>query len=247
MSLPIEDAGRITIHVVPTASLSEDQWETLYGICLIWFTGYGLDFFREECGKSRHCILMHDDADGPIVGFANLYQQEAVIAGRRVGLFYTGHCFALKEHWGSSALIRGLIALMGREMRGADPDITWYWHYSAIGFRSYRYMPLLFRHFIPQVDHAADPFDRALRDRLGEEIFGDVYEPGSGLIDWNCEGYALSSLASEISDAKLANSTISVIDQLNPRWAEGVEILCQARMSTDNLTRLSSRWIKAEL
>ncbi|WP_431854959.1 hypothetical protein [Azospirillum sp.] len=224
------------------AALSPARRAVMFDLLGVWFEGYGEDYFNEELDGVDHCVLQEEPDTGQLVGFATLYQREPVVDGRAVGLFHTLHCILDRRHWGSNALVRAMVAFMLDHARGEDGGRPWYWHYSAVGYRSYRYMPSLFRRHAPNPEQALDPFDRAVRDWVGRTCFEQYYDTESGLVDWNWQGYGLTEAARAISEAKLDSPGVSLFRAVNPRWADSVEVLCQARLSDDNLTDFARRW-----
>ncbi|WP_207478705.1 hypothetical protein [Arenibaculum pallidiluteum] len=233
----------VSTSIVAGGSLGPDDRRRMFALFGQWFEGYGEDYFAQEAEALDHCILLHDEATSELVGFATLYQTVAAVAGRTVGIFHTPHCVVDRAYWGTNELLRGMVAFMFDQALRVRPELPWYWHYSAVGYRSYRYMPMLFERYTPRLDHATDAFDREVRDWVGHRYFGQYYKPAEGVVDWNWAGYGLSGMALEINEAKLDSPAIAAFRQVNPRWAEAVEIICQARLSEDNATKVARRWL----
>ncbi len=228
--------------VVAGADLSAGRRAAMFALLSVWFEGYGEEYFNEELTDIDHCVLQEDAQSGELVGFATLNRLETAVDGTAVGLFHTVHCMLDRRYWGSNGLVRAMIAFLLERVRDDGTDRRWYWSYSAVGYRSYRYMPLLFRRHVPHPDQPPGPFDRALRDWLGRECFADYYDAEAGVVDWNWQGYGLTPEARAISDAKLDSPAVAEFRRLNPRWAESVELLCLARLDDGNLTGLAHRW-----
>lgn len=228
--------------IVGGAALSPERRAAMFVLLSLWFEGYGEDYFNEELEEVDHCLLQEDAETGELVGFATVYRRETEIDGQPMGVFLTAHCILHRRYWGSNGLVRAMLAYMLEQARADRSGRVWHWMYSAVGYRSYRYMPLLFRRHAPNPERILDPADRALRDWVGEETFEHYYDAQSGAVDWKWQGYGMTAEARAISEAKLDSPGVALFRGINPRWDEDVEILCQARLEDDNLTDFGRRW-----
>lgn len=231
--------------IVEPAALTPERRAVMFALLSVWFEGYGEEYFNEELGDLDHCVLQEDPDTGELVGFATVYRQEVDIAGTAVGAFHTAHCILERRFWGSNGLVRAMVTEMVDRARADRSGRLWYWSYSAVGYRSYRYMPMLFVRHTPNADQTLDGLDRALRDHIGRECFAQYYDAGTGTVDWKWQGYGLTEEARAISDAKLDSPAVAQFRRLNPRWADSVEVLCLARLTDDNLTPFGRRWFPA--
>lgn len=229
-------------RIVGPAALSTERRAAMFALLSVWFEGYGEEYFNEELTEVDHCVLQEDAETGQLVGFATLYRKETVIDGAAVGALHTAHCILHRRYWGSNGLVRAMVGFFLDAARRDGTGRSWYWTYSAVGYRSYRYMPLLFRRHAPHADRPLEPFERALRDWVGRECFAQYYDPQAGVVDWNWQGYGLTEEARAISEAKLDSPGVALFRRLNPRWADSVEILCLARLDDANLTDFARRW-----
>ncbi|MGR0184934.1 hypothetical protein [Azospirillum aestuarii] len=227
---------------VEPAALTPERRAAMFALLSVWFEGYGEDYFNEELEDLDHCVLQEDAGTGELVGFATVYRQATEIGGTAVGAFHTAHCILERRFWGSNELVRSMVAEMVARARADRSGRLWYWSYSAVGYRSYRYMPMLFVRHTPHPDLPPDDLDRAFRDHIGRECFAQYYDPDTGTVDWQWQGYGLTEEARAISEAKLDSPAVAQFRRINPRWADSVEILCLARLEDDNLTAFGRRW-----
>lgn len=228
--------------IVDPAALTAERRAAMFALLAVWFEGYGEAYFNEELADLDQCVIQEEEETGELAGFATLYRKEPVIGGVAVGILHTAHCMLHRRHWGSNGLVRAMVGHFIDQARADGGGRPWYWTYSAVGYRSYRYMPLLFRRHGPHPEAPPDPLDRAVRDWVGRECFEQYYDPEAGLVDWNWQGYGLTEEARAISEAKLDSPGVALFRRVNPRWADSVEILCHARLDDDNLTDVGRRW-----
>ncbi|MCW2241044.1 GNAT family N-acetyltransferase [Azospirillum canadense] len=235
----------LVTSVVGPAALTPELRSALFVLLSVWFEGYGEDYFNEELADLDHCVLQRDAETGELVGFATIYRQESDFDGRAVGVYHTAHCILQRRYWGSNGLVRSMVAELLDRARADRSGRVWYWSYSAVGYRSYRYMPMLFVRHTPHAEAPLGDFDRVVRDWVGRECFAQYYDTETGTVDWNWQGYGLTEEARAISEAKLDSPALALFRRLNPRWADSVEILCQAQLHDDNLTPFARRWFPA--
>ncbi|SMH47143.1 hypothetical protein [Azospirillum agricola] len=228
--------------IVGPAELTAERRSVMFALLSVWFEGYGEDYFNEELADLDHCVLQEEPETGALVGFATVYRREAEIDGTPVGVLHTAHCILERRYWGSNGLVRSMVAEMMERARADRSGRLWYWSYSAVGYRSYRYMPMLFTGHTPHADQPPGPLDRAVRDWVGRECFAQYYDAETGTVDWNWQGYGLTEEARAISEAKLDSPAVAQFRRINPRWADSVEILCLARLDDANLTGFGRRW-----
>ena len=225
---------------VEPAALTPERRAVMFALLSVWFEGYGETYFNEELEDLDHCVVQEDAETGELVGFATVYRQVIEIDGTAVGAFHTAHCILARRFWGSNGLVRAMVAEMVSCARADRSRRLWYWSYSAVGYRSYRYMPMLFVRHAPHPEQAPDALDRAVRDHIGRACFAQYYDAGT--VDWRWQGYGLTEEARAISEAKLDSPAVAQFRRINPRWADSVEILCLARLEDDNLTSFGHRW-----
>jgi hypothetical protein len=233
--------ARCDSRIIPTQELPAGLRATLFDACSDWYVNYGEEYFFQELDLSEHTFVLTDRANGDFAGFGSLRRLELDVAGQAVGAFYTGHAFSHPGYWGTHEPVRSMVAHMLRHA-AAHREREWFWLYSATGYRAYRYMPALFQAYVPQENGAPDPLADCVRALVGRRNFEQYYDEATGLIDWQWEGYGLSRQAAEITAAKADNAALRDYARFNPKWAEGVELLCIARLTSDNLTRLARHW-----
>lgn len=232
-------------RIVAPADLTAERRAVMFALLSVWFEGYGEEYFNKELCDLDHCMLQEVPETGELAGFATVYRQETEIAGTSVGAYHTAHCILDRRYWGTNGLVRAMVAELIARARADRSGRLWYWSYSAVGYRSYRYMPMLFVRHTPQPERSPGPLERAFRDHIGRECFAHYYDSVTGTVDWKWQGYGLTDEASAISEAKLDSPAVAEFRRLNPRWADSVEILCLARLEDENLTPFGRRWFPA--
>lgn len=230
----------LRMDIVPPSALSADERACMFSMVSAWFDGYGFDYFQQELDAADLCYVQRVAGSGEMAAFSTVHRRIFQRGDAEVGVFHTAHCIVARAHWGSGHVFE-MIADLARRGRAEPKDRSWFLSYSAVGYRSYRYMPMLFREFLPVADCKTRTLDHDLRDRIGAAFFGDYYDPAAGVIDWNWPGYGLTPEARDISSAKLESAALRSLADVNPHWDRGVEILCLASLAESNLTGIGRR------
>jgi len=217
-------------EVVPVSSVDRERLFALYEL---YYEGADRQRFFDDLDEKDSVILLIDD--GEIAGFST----QKVFPFDRVRVLFSGDTIIDPRHWGTQELVRAWCRFAGRT-KGEAPDTPLYWFLISKGHRTYMYLPLFFNRFHPSCDHTPTDFERDLMQRLGSFRYGDRYDAASGLID---EDAPLDRLRPEIDSApdRARNRHVSFFLEKNPRYADGVELLCLTEISAENMRSFARR------
>jgi len=217
-------------EVVPVADVDRERLFALYEM---YYEGAERTRFVEDL-EEKDCVILLIDGE-EIVGFST----QRVFADGRVRVLFSGDTIIHPQHWGTQELVRAWCRFAGRTKAEA-PDVPLYWFLISKGHRTYLYLPLFFQRFHPSCDHQPDAFERALMQRLGEGRYGSRFNARSGLID---EAAPLDRLRPEIDSApdRVRNRHVAFFLEKNPRYADGVELLCLTEIAAENMRSFARR------
>src|SRR5206468_10068210 len=102
-------------------------------------------------------------------------------AGDPVSVIYSGDTIVAPEAWGTTGLPRAWIAAVN-ELRAAFPRGPYYWLLLTSGFRTYRFLPLFWRDFLPRFDSVEKLEARELLDHLASDKFGAQFNRRTGIV-----------------------------------------------------------------
>ena len=217
-------------EVVPVSSVDRERLFALYEL---YYEGAERQRFFDDLDE-KDCVILLIDGD-EIAGFST----QRVFAFDRVRVLFSGDTIIDPRHWGTQELVRAWCRFAGRT-KGEAPDRPLYWFLISKGHRTYMYLPLFFNRFLPSCDHTPNDFECDLMRRLGTSRYGDRYNAASGLID---EDAPLDRLRPEIDSApdRARNRHVSFFLDKNPRYADGVELLCLTEISAENMRSFARR------
>ena len=218
---------------IPVGDVTASQIEEMLRLMQAHYEGVTDTQFLSDLKAKTWVILLQED--GNLRGFSTqaLFQHE--IQGHCVNVLFSGDTIIERSHWGSLALPVAWGRLM-RSLLAADPERELYWLLTTKGYKTYRFLPVFFRNFIPAPGIAIPPFERDLIESLARKKFGIRFDPNAGVVRATPGAQRLRNGIAEIDEKRLRDPYINFFEQMNPGHADGDELVCLARWHEDNLT-----------
>lgn len=199
--------------------------------------------FAADLAEKQWVILLHDAA-GELVGFTSLRLETLDAPAGPCHLLSSGDTIIDPRAWGSTALMRawleGVLAL--RELAGRDRPL--YWLLLVSGYRTYRFLPLFWRDFLPRHDADATPAARQRLATLARHRYGAAFDSATGIVRFARPQRLRDHLAG-IPSERLADPHVAFFARRNPGHAEGDELVCLTELDEHNLTRAGRRILGA--
>jgi hypothetical protein len=193
--------------------------------------------FGQDLAEKETALLLFD-GDGAIAGFT-LLKQIQVDRPFACTCIYSGDTVVAPGFWGRNNLIMAFLSECGR-IGSTDPDRELYWFVLIKGARTWRILSSCFRAFHPSLHAGSASTCPSLAHALGEQTFGNAYDPDTGTI-WMGQSFGhLKPALAEIPPRHRDRPDIRLFLERNPGFAQGRELLCLARLAPDNL-RSSAR------
>jgi hypothetical protein len=117
----------------------------------------------------------------------------------------------------------------------SEPDTPLYWLLTSKGYKTYRYLPVFFKEFLPHPGDGAPAFEKRLAAFLGQQKYGPHFDAAAGVIRANGDGQRLRPGVADPDPAHLTDEYVRYFVEANPGAATGDELLCLARCHPDNL------------
>jgi hypothetical protein len=235
---------RVRGGLVPVERLAADTVEQLYALHEQHYDGVDPQRFRRDLAEKHWIILLQDSAGRP-VGFSTQMLVEVCVGGYPVAALFSGDTIIRPDYWGSQELVRAWCRLAGqlKARCGARPL---YWFLISKGHRTYLYLPLFFQEFYPRCDRPTPEFEAGLMRALGTEKYPDAFDPRTGLIQHRGMH---DRLRPELDAApqRVRNPHVAFFLERNPRYREGVELMCVAEISPENMRSLARRELEEGL
>lgn len=245
-------AATITGRAVPRASLTAAQQADMYALLDAHFEGVTPRQVRRDLEEKNWVILLEqggggeggDARAGTLCGFSTLLVYESRFEGEPVSVVYSGDTIVRRDAWGSSALPRTWIASVN-SLRPLYPRGRYYWLLITSGYRTYRFLPLFWRNFIPCHDGPTPMRDGQLLHHLAAERFGPAFDPATGVVRFE-RPQALRNEAGlrGIPPERLQSDPhVAFFAARNPGHERGDELVCLCELGDDNLTPAGRRMV----
>jgi hypothetical protein len=240
---PRSDApNRLVGSLIPIAAVTLSERREMYALMRTYFDGTTRARFESDLREKEAVILLRDELSGHVQGFSTFTR---MTAGDRMVAFFSGDTIVDREFWGETVLARiwgETVFAEAERIASAAPDTSVYWFLISSGYKTWRFLPLFFREFYPNIEAPTPPHIQGLLDTLGTQRFGDEYLPDRGIVRFK-EPTPLRRGVAELTEARLRDPRIAFFAQMNPGHSQGDELACLAKLSRANLTRAGLRMI----
>ena len=240
---PRSDAcRRLAGSVVPVSAVTLRERREMYALLHAYFQGTTRARFEADLRDKEAVILLRDDVTARVQGFSTFTRMTAPDGTLA---FFSGDTIVAREFWGETLLSRVWGAAVFAEAERLTTSTACgsvYWFLISSGYKTWRFLPVFFREFYPNMDAPTPPRVRALLDALGAQRFGDEYRAGLGIVRFR-QPTPLRRGVAELSEERLRDPRIAFFARMNPGHAEGDELACIAELSRSNLTRAGLRMI----
>jgi hypothetical protein len=226
--------------VVPVDDFGSSLRDELFALLSSHFEGVTREQFEIDLSEKNYVILLR--RDDRLVGFSTLRAYETTYANGPVSVIYSGDTIVAPEAWGTTALPRAWIASVN-ELRATYPRGRYYWLLLTSGFRTYRFLPLFWREFLPVFDAVDKPEARELLNHLASEKFGAQFNRRTGIVRFTHPQRLCPELR-EIPSERLADPHVQFFAARNPGHVRGDELVCLTELSPENLTAAGRRMVR---
>lgn len=234
-------AGHLTGRCLPRAALAAASERSMFGLLRSHFLGVDRETFEADLSEKNWVILLEDQR-GVLRGFSTLLVSERQALDRSVTVVYSGDTIVAREWWGSPALpMTWLRAVESIAPGCGDHDV--YWLLLTSGFRTYRFLPVFFRDFVPRPGRAGGA-DGALLQVLAAAQFGARFDAQTGTVRLARPQVLVPELL-DVPAGRTRDRHVAFFLERNPGYVRGDELACLARLADDNLTPAGHRIARA--
>jgi hypothetical protein len=229
--------------VYPVSRLGPAERDEMYRLLHRHFEGVDRNTFEADLSEKNRAVLLRDGT-GRLTGFTTLRFYEGHDGRRPCSVIYSGDTIVEDSARGSSDLFRrwleGILALRARE----DPARPLYWLLLTSGFRTYRFLPVFWRHFFPRWDRPTPAEVQSVLERLAGERLGTHFQREEGIVRFP-HPQRLRSHLSGIPEGRMSDPHVRFFARRNPGADRGDELVCLTRIHEDNLTPAGRRVLRS--
>jgi hypothetical protein len=231
-----------THEVCAAAHLGRADRDRMYALFDACYDRVSRGAFEADLSGKSSVVVMRDAA-GEVRGFSTQEVYEHAGAGGVIRVLFSGDTVVDPSCWGRSELVHGWCEVAARALLSA-PNLPLYWFLISKGHRTYRYLPVFFRHYIPGLVPDAPAAWRGLLDELARKRFGDYYDAHTGVIRFPESRGQLRAELATVPAARRDDPQVRYFLEHNPEYGSGVELACLAEVSLANTHGLGRRWLE---
>lgn len=244
--------ARLVAAVVSREALPEPDRAAMCALMDAYYEGVTPDRFRDDLSEKGAVILLRERGSGAIVGFSTLMTLTAIVDAEPVAGVFSGDTIVARDHWGEGLLARVWIDAVLAEVRALQrtrPGAPVYWFLICAGYKTFRYLPLFFRRFVPAPGAPADAAEaleaarlRRIAAAFARTKFGDAFDEAAGVVRLR-HATPLRAGVAEVTEARRRDPAVAFFADANPGHARGDELVCLAEVSLGNLTPAGLRMV----
>lgn len=233
---------KLTSDTATIGNLSSHEQDQMFALMQSCYENTCRENFDRDLAAKQWVLRVFDFSTTGMVGFSTQVMLGLDIDGQHVNALFSGDTVVHPSYWGAPALANawGKFAL---ELIDEKKSSSLYWFLTSKGFRTYRYLPLFFRHYTPSIDKESTDFEVKVIDALGSMIAPQSFNPNSRVIQASeSKEWVRPDLASP-HDRANHDPHVRYFLNANPGYAHGDELCCLAPLRRDNFTRTAWRVI----
>jgi len=229
----------LVCRILEITEISNSGRSDLFGLFSKHYDDVDLPRFESDfIAKDFALVLEHQ---GRPVGFTTAKLIDFDWRGESISVLYSGDTIVDRLFWGQQELARTWLAQIGRLAR-QQPGRRMVWFLIVKGHRTYRYLPVFAREFVP-TSKAADAGELSeLRDAIATSMFGSQFDPASGTVQFATPQGRLRAEFADPTARELKLPGVGYFLTANPGFREGDELACLCELSPDNMRPKARRW-----
>ena len=221
--------------------LPDQDMIRMYSLMTTYYDNVKHEKFLQDLAEKDGVLLLYDE-HGDIQGFTTFMLIETDFQGGTVHALYSGDTIVDKAYWGQRELFREYGRLFAQFLKARKEPL--YWFLLTKGIRTYLMLPLFFETFYPNYHTATPLYDQQLIGSLARKKFGEFYLNAQDIVRVIPQADRLQEDVAHIPEHKKPNPHVCYFLERNPGYIEGDELVCLARISPENLTRIARRFVK---
>lgn len=228
-------------ELVPRSALGDAELDAMYQLFETHFDNVSEQRFRADLGEKQWIVRIR--AGGTLFGFTSLKYLCTEHAGTVLKVLYSGDTIVAPAARFSTVFARSWIQAVRRLSAYYDAsDMRWLLLVS--GFRTYRFLPVFWKTFLPSCTDDAPPLEHERMRTVARATFGSRYDAAAGIVRF-AEPQICRADAEGIAAHRLGNPHVKFFVACNPGYARGDELVCWTRLSPENLTPAGLRMWRA--
>ena len=239
----IDVAKEIIWELRTVDDLNASESEAMFNLMHQCYDNVSRETFSKDLADKHWILMIRAIGTGRIVGFSTQKLRELKIDGKAYSILFSGDTVVQRKYWGKRELLPASACLVDELMPRTKGD-KFYWFLISKGYKTYHFLPVLFREFYPNKDRSIPLQAKRVIDFLGSELGGDDYDPERGVIKSQGGWYVLKEDIAEMTTLRTKDPHAQFFVQMNPGFGRGDELCCLAELKAENYSNVALRLLR---
>lgn len=233
---------RLRSSLIEASDLAAGDRDAMFDLMDRAYVNVQREQFEADLAAKQWVIQVHDPLTDCLAGFSTQTMLQVEVNGQPVNALYSGDTVVDPHHWGDIALAHewGRLAMSLIERHAEQPL---YWFLTSKGFRTYKYLPLFFREWYPNVNAPTPERERAVINALARQVAPHCYDETSQLIRATPSKEHVRANLADPGNRPQTDRHVRHFIARNPSYQLGDELCCVAPLSKANFTTAALRVI----
>jgi hypothetical protein len=231
----------IDMSIQRQSRISAEEEDHLFQLQSRYFQNLDRDVFHVDLREKDWVITVSDGPDPVAFSTIRLYQETT--DGRCVWILFSGDTIVHPQYWSRNLLVPPFGAFVARMMQEHSGEEV-YWFLITKGYRTFMFLPVFFRQFVPAIENEAPPEWRRLLDTVARRRFPDCYDPCTGIVSHRGQRDFLVPELREVPESRRDGRWVRFFLEKNPGYVRGDELCCLTRISRENIRPLGMKMLE---
>tara|TARA_B100000700_G_C15039996_1_gene854863 strand:- start:2091 stop:2882 length:792 start_codon:yes stop_codon:yes gene_type:complete len=233
----------ITWELRTVEELHVAETQAMFNLMLQCYDNVQEKTFSRDLADKHWVLILRSIATGDIVGFSTQKLRELEIEDIAYSILFSGDTVVQRKYWGKRDLLLASACLVDELMQQAQGE-KFFWFLISKGYKTYHFLPVLFREFYPSKDYPTPRSAKRVIDYLGSELGGELYDVSTGVIKSQGGWYVLKQDIAEMTTLRTKDPHAQFFVQCNPGFGSGDELCCLAELNKSNYTNVAMRLLR---
>jgi hypothetical protein len=231
----------ITMSIQRQSRISAEEEEQLFQLHARFFQNLDQDVFHADLREKDWVITVSDGQD--LVAFSTIRLYSETADGRSVRILFSGDTIVHPEYWSRNLLVPPFGAFLARLMEERSGEEI-YWFLITKGYRTFMFLPVFFRQFVPALENEAPQGWKRILDTVARRRFPDCYDPCTGIVSHCGQRDFLVPELMEVPESRRDGRWVRFFLERNPGYVRGDELCCLTLISRGNIRPLGLRMLE---
>lgn len=225
---------RLKGEVLEISQLSADQINEMFDLFCLYYNCVEMTQFDMDLQEKNWVIILKDYTSGKIKGFSTQMIIGREVKGVPIKIIFSGDTIIHKDFWGEPTLAKVWLEFVCSLARIYN-ETKLYWLLVAMGYKTYRFLPVYFNEFYPCYNKETPEFEKQVLDNFTVFKYPLEYNKVSGIIQHLSAKETLKPGIADVTAEKLYNPHVDFFVRKNPGYLHGDELACLALINEKNL------------